>query len=202
MLVAEDPRAFMYRPLTQNFPPFQVILHVRSEGDPMSMASTVRGVIESIDSTLPIFEVKDIATHLRDGNALMPYRMGAMIVGSFGTLGIVLAVIGIYGVISYSVTSRTHEFGVRVAIGASGREVLMLVLREGIWLAGLGAVIGLVITALLAPAMQTMLLNVNPLNVTLYGVVTVFLIIVALVACVIPARRATKVDPMVALRYE
>ena len=135
----------------------------------MTLAPTVRNIISGLDENLPIFDVKSMATHLGTGNALMPYRLGAIMVGSFGLLGLALASIGIYGVISYSVGSRTHEFGVRMALGANGSEVRRLVLREGLWLTGLGIVIGLGLTVLATPGLANMLLNVNPIDVALYG---------------------------------
>ena len=98
--------------------------------------------------------------------------------------------------------SRTHEFGVRMALGASGRDVLRLVVREGLLLTVFGIVVGLLFAILATPSLSMMLLDVNPFDIVLYGFITIFLALVALLACFIPARRATKVDPMVALRYE
>jgi len=202
MILTEEPRPFMYRPLTQDLPPLMANLHVRTDVEPMTMAATVRDVVGSMDATLPVFEVKSLETHLRTGNALLPFRLGAMMVGSFGLLGIVLAAIGIYGVIAYSVGSRTHEFGVRMALGASAGQVRGLVLREGLWLTVIGAAIGLAVAALLTQGLRGLLLNVNPLDAPLYAVVTLALALIASLACYVPARRATRVNPMVALRAE
>ena len=199
--ITESPRPFMYRPLSQNLG-FMGNLHVRTSLDPMSLAPAVRGAIQEVDSTLPIFDVKDMHTHLSTGNALMPIRMGAMAVGCFGMLGLVLAAIGIYGVIAYSVSGRTHEFGVRMALGASGGEVLKLVFREGMILTAIGVVVGLVIAFATTKLISGMLLGVNPYDLTLYGMITALLVVIALAACYFPARKATKIDPTVALRYE
>ena len=129
-------------------------------------------------------------------------RMGAALLGLFGLLSLVLAAVGVYGVMSYSVTQRTQEFGIRMALGAEANNILRLVVTEGIWLAGIGLAIGLGIAALVSRLLAGLLFGVKPGDPMTFFGVSLLLAVVALLACFIPARRATRVDPLVALRYE
>ena len=141
-------------------------------------------------------------SHLEDGTALGIVRIAALMVGSFGIVGLLLASIGLYGVIAYSVSRRTHEIGVRLALGAASGTVLKMIVRQGMILSGIGIGVGLVLALLLSRALSAMLLDVSPTDVVTYGAVTAFLLVVALLASYFPARRATNVDPLVALRDE
>jgi len=129
-------------------------------------------------------------------------RFSMLLVGVFGALAVVLAAIGIYGVMGYSVTQRKHEIAVRMALGAKTSQVLRLILRDGLVLASLGVGIGLAGAFALTRLMSSLLFDVKPTDTQTFIGVSALLIVVALLACLIPARRATKVDPLVALRYE
>ena len=133
---------------------------------------------------------------------LFPFRMAAIVLGSFGVLAIILAAIGIYGVMSYVVAGRTREVGVRIALGAARGNVLFLIMRQGMSLALIGVAFGLLIAFGAAKLLVTVLFGVSPADPLTFAGVSLLLALVAALACYIPARRATRVDPLVALRYE
>ena len=135
-------------------------------------------------------------------NSISRPRLYAVLLGIFAGVAVTLAAVGIYGVLAHAVTQRTREIGVRVALGAQPRQVLGVVIRHGMLLAGLGAIVGVAGSLALTRLLGSQLYGVTPTDVVTLGGVTALLLLVALAACVIPARRATKVDPMVALRYE
>ena len=138
----------------------------------------------------------------RIGESLGPQRFAASLLAVFAGLAILLAAVGLYGLISYSVTQRTNEFGIRMALGAEPGDVLRLVLKQGAKLALAGAAAGIVAGLLLMRAMQSVLYGVSSADPVSFGGAAILLLVIALVACYVPARRATRVDPMVALRYE
>lgn len=201
--IGEDDRPFIYYPLRQEYEA-SVTLVVRSSGEPQALIGAVRGEVQKLDANLPVFGVKTMAEHL--GLSYFPARVAAALLSSFGLLALALAGIGIYGVTSYAVAQRTREIGVRVALGARRRDVLRLVLGQGMVLIGIGLVAGLVVGLAAAFALTRLMTNVlygvsltDPL---VFALVVLLLVGVALAACLVPARRATKIDPMVALRYE
>ena len=197
--LGEDQKPAFYRPLLRNYST-NATLVARTAGDSQSVIAALRGELQALDPTLPVFNVKTLTEHM--SLPLFPYRMAAVVLGSFGVLAVVLAAIGIYGVMSYVVAGRTREVGVRVALGAARSDVLLLIMRQGMSLAAIGLAVGLLIAFGAAQLMVKLLFGLNPLDPTTFAGVSLLLAFVAALACYIPARRATKVDPLVALRYE
>jgi putative ABC transport system permease protein len=197
--VGEEPQPVVYLPETQSYSPVAT-LFVRTAGDPRSVVATVQAQVQSLDRNLALTNVTTISDALKDG--LWAPRMGAIMLGAFAGLALVLAAVGIYGVLSYSVSQRVQEVGIRMALGAKPGQVLWLVVGQGLKLALVGVAIGLPLAFLFARAISSMLFGVKPADPATFVGVPAILLGVALAACYIPARRATKVDPLVALRYE
>jgi putative ABC transport system permease protein len=197
--LGEDPRPVLYLPFSQQYSA-SMHLVIRSTTDPKRMIAPVRGEVQALDSNLPTQDVKTLTEHVE--LSLWPARSGATVLGIFGLLALLLAAMGIYGVMAYSVVRRTHEVGVRMALGAQGRDVLKLVMGRGVMLTLTGVVIGLAAASILTRWLSSFLYGVNATDPATFLVVSLLLSAVALLACYLPARRATKVDPMVALRYE
>jgi putative ABC transport system permease protein len=197
--IAEDPRAFIWAPLTQDYNSSGAIM-VRTTGDPQSMFAAVRGEVQALDPNLPLFDVTTLTEHMR--LALFPAKVAAMVLGVFGLVALLLSAIGIYGITSYAVAQRTHEIGIRMALGAQFGDVLRLVLNHGLKLTLIAAVIGVAGAYAATRAIRSVLYGVSATDPLTFISVSVLLIGVALFACYVPARRATKVDPLVALRNE
>ncbi len=197
--VAEDPQPVAYMPITQDYSPFGV-LDVRTAGNPSAVIPSVREQVQSIDRNLAFIAVNTIGELLDQG--LWAPRMGAMLLGVFGLLALLLATVGIYGVLSYSVSQRTQEVGIRMALGATSRTVLGLVVGQGMLLVAIGVGIGLAGSWGLARLLASLLFGVKTSDPATFAVVSLVLAVAAFVATYIPARRATKVDPITALRYE
>ena len=179
---------------------FPTHVMVRASGDPAALAAAVRAAIHETDPRVPVGNVRTLDEVLSDSVAFHRFQM--LLIAIFAGLALVLAAVGTYGVMSYLVAQRTHEIGVRVALGAERGDVLALVLRRGFALAGGGALLGLAGAAALTRLLASQLYGVRALDPLTFGAVTAVLLVVALVACWIPARRATRVDPIVALRAE
>jgi putative ABC transport system permease protein len=175
-------------------------LVVRARGDAASLAAPAHEVIRSLDAEQPVADVRTMAGWL--GRSLAKARFSALLLVIFAVVASVLAGVGIYGVISYATTQRTHEIGLRMALGANRSDVFKLVVGQGMKLALAGVLIGLGGASALTGLIKTLLFGVGAKDPLTFGAIAVLMIVVALVACYIPARRATKVDPMVALRYE
>ncbi|HEX6284228.1 MAG TPA: FtsX-like permease family protein, partial [Pyrinomonadaceae bacterium] len=175
-------------------------LVIRTKGDPSSVAGAVRNEVRSINPDLPISAVKPMTEWIDSSVAEPRYR--TTLFGLFAALAMILAATGIYGVMSYTVAQRTHEIGVRMALGARRMDVLKLVVRQGMVLTLIGVIVGLLGAFALTRVMSSLLFGVTTKDPITFAVVAVLLLAVAFVACFVPARRATKVDPLVALRYE
>ncbi|HEX6650272.1 MAG TPA: FtsX-like permease family protein, partial [Pyrinomonadaceae bacterium] len=172
----------------------------RTEGDPMSRANDIQRAIWQVSPDTGVFNVMPV-TRL-SANTVWQSRVWGLLLGIFSAIALALAAVGIYGVMAYFVSQRTREFGIRMALGAQWRDVLRLVLRSGMLLAGIGLAMGLAGAFALTRLMATLLFEVSPTDPVTFAVVALSVIIATLLACYIPARRATKVDPLVALRYE
>ena len=197
--LGETPHPYIYQPLLQSYDP-KMILVVRTTGEPQSVVSSVREQIRALEGNLPIADIKTLREQV--DLSLFPSRVAAWTLGGFGLLALLLAAIGIYGVVSYSVAQRTREIGLRRALGAKESDVLKLVLGEGFLVISLGLTLGLLLAAATTRLIGGFLYGIAPTDPLTFVGVPLLLGLVALGACYVPARRATKVDPLVALRYE
>jgi putative ABC transport system permease protein len=197
--LANPARLEVYLSFRQN-PRNSMALVVRSGADPASLTSEVRDAVQSIDKDQPVFAVSTMEELVR--NSVATRRITLVLLGLFSGLALVLGAIGIYGVISYSVAQRTHEIGIRMALGAPRSDVFRLVVGEGLKLAGVGIAIGIAASFGLARLMSSLLYGISATDFETFMGVAVLLALVTLLACYIPARRAMRVDPTVALRYE
>jgi putative ABC transport system permease protein len=178
----------------------QVSMAVRTTGDPEAMTKSIVAAVSAIDSDLPIADVRTMDQIVSE--SLGSDRFKAILYGTFAGLALLLAAIGIYGVMAFAVAQRTHEIGLRIALGAGREKVLLLILKEGMVLALAGLVLGLVGACLVGRTMSGMLYGVGTIDVSAFGAVAIVLLASAILACYVPACRAARVDPMVALRYE
>jgi macrolide transport system ATP-binding/permease protein len=205
--LGEAPMPFYYLPILQDYGfvrryarlfPLHVV--VRGEGDPRSLARVVATALAGIDPKLPAYPAQTMTEHL--GLSVLPSRVASSLFAAFGLLGLLLASLGLYGIVAYSVSLRTQEIGVRIALGATRRDVLLLVLREALGLSARGVALGAVLAVGVGPAMGSLLYGLSPFDPLTFAVVPLVLGVVALAATTIPARRAARVDPAVALRYQ
>jgi predicted permease len=196
-----ETQLLVYLPLSQNYQS-EITLVVRTVGDPKALLGAARHEVFALDQNLPCYDVKTMATHIREGVALLPIRLAATLVGTFGLVGLILAVVGLYGVVSYFVARRTHEIGVRMALGAQERDVLRLVVGQGLRLTIIGVALGLGVAFALTRFLASLLYGVSATDPLTFILVLMLFAGATVLAAVFPARRATKVDPMVALRYE
>jgi len=201
LFLYETPQLYAYFPLAQRYSA-GANLFVYSEGDPQQLVSAVREQLSQLDASLPVFAVTTMEAHVRYGKPLLPARLGAMLVGAFGVLGLVLASVGVYGVVSYSVSQRTQEIGIRTALGAQRSNVLGMILKQGMRMALIGTGIGIVLSFLLFRGLRTVLYGVKSTDFVTLAAVSGMLLAIAFLASYVPALRATRVDPVVALREQ
>ena len=198
--IVEDPMPFLYRPLAQDYVPLRNI-QVRTSVPPESLALQIAATIHELAPGLAV-TVKTMEQDLQGINGYLFYRLGAQLSGAMGLLGLTLAVVGVYSVVSYAAAQRTHEIGIRMTLGAESRDVLKMVLTRSLMMIVAGVALGTILSFVGARALGSFLVGVSPSDPVTFGVVMVLLLSVALLACLIPAYRATRVDPLVALRYE
>jgi ABC-type antimicrobial peptide transport system permease subunit len=195
----EDPKSFVYQPLWQSYTGSTNLL-VRAEADPQRLIASIRGELRQLDPHLPISSAKTMVDHM--AMPLLPARVAASLFGSFGMLALALAAIGLYGVMSFSVSKRTREIGIRMALGARSGDVLKMIVGQGMTLTVIGVLIGLLLAFGSTRLMKSLLFGVSPTDPLTFIVIALLLSLVALLACWLPARRASKTDPMNALRCE
>jgi predicted permease len=195
----ETPQPFFYMPLFQDYS-HNATIHARVSGDPLAFASAVEKTVHELNADLPVCDVAPLNSQVQ--LASTNQRIAATFVGAFGLLALVLAAVGIYGVIAYTTRQRTHEIGIRMALGAERVDVLRLVLGQGLVLTLAGLAAGIVASLALTRYLKSVLFGVTATDVLTYAGAAFLLCLVSLVACYIPARRAARVDPMEALRYE
>jgi hypothetical protein len=193
------PREALYLPATQ-FPQRTMTVLLRTAGEPSSLVPRLRAALRNTDSTIPLAQARTLDDWLTD--AVANPRLTTMIGGAFAAIAVLLAAIGIYGVVAYAVGQRTPEIGLRMAVGATRRHVLTLVLRDVLMSAAIGTMLGLGGAALVNKVLGTLLFEVRPDDPITFIVAAMLLAIVSLVACYLPARRATRVDPLIALRCD
>jgi predicted permease len=194
-----DTAPLVLLPMLQSYRTDQIV-YVRVAGDPLACASAVERTVHGLNSDLPLFNKTTLAANMRMGNAFE--RIAAALSGSFGLVALILAAIGVYGVVAYATKQRTHEIGIRMALGAGKRDIFRQVLGRGLHFAGLGLVLGLVISFALTPYLRGMLYGVGTPDWLTFVMVAIVLCVATLIACLVPARRAASIDPIRALRTE
>jgi putative ABC transport system permease protein len=197
--IRSAPEQAVYRSYTQAARHFSSVA-LRVSGDPMQIADTVRKRVATVDPDLPLYDVKTHARVIYESTIGLAYV--AVMLAVIGAMGLILSAVGVYGVMAYAVADRTREFGIRMALGAPPAEVLRLVLRRGAWLTLAGFGIGLPAAFALAHLLADLLYGINASDAATFFGIPALLAGVAALACYMPARRASRVDPLVALRYE
>jgi putative ABC transport system permease protein len=197
--LGERPQPFLYRPLVQDYQSAMTLV-AQTEGDPRGLLAAAEGQVRALDRNIAVFPAETMAAYVRA--SLAPARLGAMLLGIFGLLGLGLAAVGVFSVVAYSVSQRTREIGIRMALGAQPGDVTRLVLKEGMIPVGVGISLGLAAGLALAQLVASLLYGVSATDPITFVSVILLLAAVAFVACYVPARRATKVDPLATLRCE
>ncbi|MGC2805365.1 MAG: ABC transporter permease [Candidatus Acidiferrales bacterium] len=192
---------YFYVPMAQNFTSYRT-LQIRSAVPPESLITEVQNTVREVDPNVPIIVVQTMKESLAGPNGSWVFKIGAILALAMGILGLTLAVVGVYGVVSFAASRRTHEIGIRMALGADRRDILRLVLRQGLRLVIGGVLAGMLVAWLLTRSMATLLIGVSPTDALTFVTATLLLAGIGLWACYAPARRAMRLDPMVALRYE
>jgi len=197
--IGEDPQPLVYLPMAQDYSPVST-MQVRTVGPPGPVISSVRQQVQALDGNLALTNFNTIGELLDQG--LWASRMGAALLSLFGVIALILSVVGVYGVLSYSVSQQTREIGIRMAMGAETNSVLKLIVKQGMRLAMAGLTLGLIIALLTMRSLSSLLYGVSAYDPLIFSGVFLILAAAAVMACYFPARRAARVDPLVALRYE
>ncbi|HYV06656.1 MAG TPA: ABC transporter permease [Blastocatellia bacterium] len=197
--LGETSRPFIYQRLRQNYEA-KMTLIVRTTSAPLDVADAIRAQVYGLNPNLPVATVQTLASQV--SLSLYPARLTAGLLGVFGLLALALAGVGIYGVVAYSVSNRTNEFGIRMALGADPGDLLSLVLKEGLVIVSIGLGLGLVLAFIVGSVVSSFLYGLSPADPLTFAAISLLLVGVALGACFVPARRASKLDPMIALRHE
>jgi putative ABC transport system permease protein len=176
------------------------VLTVKTAGDPTAIVQALHQVVRSLDANVPLFDIRTVAEHLEV--AVFVQRMIASLLGMFGGLALLLATVGLYGVVAGIVAQRTPEIGMRMALGASRRDVVTLILKQGFAMTGIGIAIGLAGALVVARLFKGLLLNVSATDGVSFAATTALLLLIGLAATYFPARRAASIDPLIALRNE
>ena len=201
MNIGEAPRPAIFRSFAQTVPG-SATLAIRTARAAGDIGPAIRNVMQEIDRDVAVYDVRSMVTHLDNGSAFMPFRLGAFMTTLFGGMGMLLAAVGLYGTIAYHVTQRTQEIGVRMALGARAADIIRDVLAQGGRFALIGIGVGIVLAAGLAQLLKGLLLGISPFDPITYAAVAGLLVAICLLASFVPARRATAVDPLVALRAD
>ena len=196
---AIDP--YFYVPMEQNYTPLAT-LQVRTTVAPPTVIRELEQEIRTLAPGMPVFDVQTMTAALGGLNGFLIFQLGAGLAGALGALGLLLAIVGVYGVVSYSTSQRTHEIGIRMALGAQPADVLRIIFREGLVIVGVGVVVGLAAAFAISRLVANFLVGVSATDPLTYGSVSAVLVLVALAACFIPARRAMRLEPTIALRHE
>jgi macrolide transport system ATP-binding/permease protein len=199
--VVEDPMPFFYLPLNQVYVDFRTV-HVRTSLPPEKLQRDIESSLHMLAPDIAVKEMQTMTQSLQGLNGFFLFRFGAQLTSTMGLLGLILAVVGVYSVVSYAAVQRTHEIGIRMALGAAPRDILRMVLRQSVVLVGVGLAVGLAAALAGTRAIASLIVGVRPTDAVTFVTVVALLAVVALVACWIPARRATRVSPLLALRYE
>jgi predicted permease len=199
--IFEDPGMYFFAPIAQQYRPLRV-LHVRTTGAPEALAPAIQKEIRAINPDLPVYDVRSMEHMLQGPNGFFVLRMGALFGGALGVLGLVLALVGIYGVVSYAASQRTQEIGVRMALGAQRRDILRLVVGHGLLLIGMGVVVGLAASFGVSRLLSNLLFGISSTDPVTFVGVPLLLGSMAILASYVPALRATRIDPMRALRQD
>jgi ABC-type antimicrobial peptide transport system permease subunit len=194
------PIDFVYVPLAQH-PVTRMVLLLRSSGDPLQLVTSVKDVVRALNPNLPMLETRSYEDLYRYAAVEGP-RIAIELVGTMGAVGLLLAIAGLYGLVAYTVSRRTREIGIRMALGAKSSDVLRLVMGKGLGLVGIGTAIGLAMGVAVERLMNAMVFNAGGVDIVAYVVVVPSMFLVTVLAAYVPARRASRIAPTQALRYE
>jgi len=200
-VIEDPPEPFFYVPMDQNYVACRTI-HVRTSVPPESLQRQIEAQVRELAPGIPISQVQTMTQALQGVNGFFFFRFGAQLTSTMGLLGLLLAVVGVYSVVSYAAAQRTHEIGIRMALGAEPRDILKIVLRQSVAIVALVLAIGLLAAFGGTRAIANLIVGIKPTDPVTFVTVIVLLSAIAMVACWIPARRATRVSPLTALRYE